>query len=88
MKFYVKIICILTKLFKENKEKRQNESSIFEKIVRQMFRRLIKTFMKTFILIHFNFRNFIKIEIDASEFVIGAILFQFITLVIDVNQMQ
>ena len=39
-------------------------------------------------LIHFDFKNLIKIEIDASEFVIAAILFQFITLVIDVKQTQ
>ena len=39
-------------------------------------------------LIYFNFRNLIKVEIDASEFIIATILFQLITLVIDVNQMQ
>ena len=39
-------------------------------------------------LIHFNFRNLIRVEIDASEFVIAAILFQFITLVIGVEQTQ
>ena len=37
-------------------------------------------------LIYFNFKNLIKVKIDASEFVIAAILFQFITLVIDVEQ--
>ena len=36
-------------------------------------------------LIHFDLRNFIKVEIDASEFVIAAILFQLITLVIGVK---
>ena len=39
-------------------------------------------------LIHFDFKNFIKIKIDASKFAIAAILFQFITLVIDVKQTQ
>ena len=39
-------------------------------------------------LIHFDFRNLIRIEIDASEFVIATILFQFVTLVIDVEQTQ
>ena len=39
-------------------------------------------------LIHFNFRNLIRVEIDASKFVIAAILSQFITLVIDVKQTQ
>ena len=53
-----------------------------------MFRRFIKTFTKAFMLIHFDFRNLIRIEIDASGFVIAAILFQFITLVIGVKQAQ
>ena len=75
VRFYVKIIRALTKLLKKNKQEKQNESFIFEKTARQAFRRLIKTFTKTFMLIHFNFRNLIKVEIDASEFVITAILF-------------
>ena len=44
--------------------------------------------MKAFMLIHFDFKNLIRIEIDTSKFVIAAILFQFITLVIDVEQTQ
>ena len=39
-------------------------------------------------LIHFNFKNLIRVEIDASKFVITTILSQFITLVIDVKQTQ
>ena len=88
VRFYAKIIRVLTKLFKENKQERQNELFIFEKVARQMFRWLIKAFTKMFMLIHFNFKNLIRIEIDALEFVIAAILFQFITLVIDVKQTQ
>ena len=88
VKFYVKIIRALTKLLKKNKQERQSELFIFEKTAKQTFRRLIKTFIKAFIRIHFDFRNLIKIEIDTSEFVIAAILFQFITLVIDVKQAQ
>ena len=53
-----------------------------------MFRRLIKTFTKALMLIHFDFRNLIKVEIDASKFVIATILFQFVTLVTDVEQTQ
>ena len=34
VRFYVKIIHALTKLLKENKQERQNESFIFEKIAR------------------------------------------------------
>ena len=74
VRFYVKITCALMKLFKENKQERQNKSFIFKKTARQTFRQLIKTFIKTFMLIHFDFKNFIKIEIDASKFVIATIL--------------
>ena len=88
VRFYAKITRILTKLLKERKQRKQNESFIFEKIARQTFRRFIKTFTKAFMLIHFNLKNLIRIEIDASEFVIAAILFQFIALVIDVKQTQ
>ena len=75
MRFYIKIIRFLTKLFKESKQKKQSESFIFDDIAKQTFQQLIKTFIKTFMLIHFNFRNFIKIKIDASNFVIIIILF-------------
>ena len=88
VKFYAKIIRALTKLLKRNKQEKQNESFIFEKVARQTFRRFIKTFIKTLILIHFDFKNFIKVKIDASKFVIATILFQFITLVTDVEQTQ
>ena len=88
VRFYVKITRALTKLFKESKQRRQSGSFIFEKAARQAFRRFIKTFTKTLMLIHFDFRNLIKVEIDASEFVIAAILFQLITLVTGVKQTQ
>ena len=41
-----------------------------------------------FMLIHFDLKNLIRVEIDASEFVIAAILFQFVALVIGVEQTQ
>ena len=88
IKFYIKITRALTKLLKRSKQRKQSELFIFEKIARQTFRQFIKTFMKALMLIHFNFKNFIKIEIDTSEFVIAAILFQFVTFVIDVEHMQ
>ena len=88
MRFYIKITRVLTKLFKKSKQERQNKSFIFEKAARQTFQRLIKTFTKTFMLIHFDFRNFIKVKIDASEFIIATILFQFIALMTDVEQVQ
>ena len=75
VRFYVKITYILIKLLKGNKEERQSESFIFEKIARQAFRRFIKAFTKAFMLIHFDFRNLIRVEIDTSEFVIATILF-------------
>ena len=88
VKFYVKITRALTKLLKESKQEKQNESFIFGEIARQAFRRLIKTFTKTLMLIHFDFRNLIRVEIDASRFVIAAILFQLVALVIGVEQTQ
>ena len=41
-----------------------------------------------FMLIHFDFRNFIKVKINALNFVIAIILFQFITFAFNVNQTQ
>ena len=38
MKYYVKIIYTLIKLFKKNKERKQNESFIFKEIARQTLR--------------------------------------------------
>ena len=75
MRFYIKIIHVLTKLLKNSKQERQSKLFIFEKTTKQTFQRLIKTFTKTFMLIHFNFKNFIKVKIDTSEFAIAAILF-------------
>ena len=75
MRFYAKIIQFLTKLFKENKQEKQNKLFIFDDVARQTFRRFIKTFTKVFILIYFNFKNFIKVKIDALNFIIIIILF-------------
>ena len=88
VRFYTKIIYVLTKLLKKNKQEKQNESFIFKETARQTFRRLIKTFTKTLMLIHFDFKNLIRIKIDASKFIIVIILFQLITLVTDVKQTQ
>ena len=88
VRFYAKITRALTKLLKESKQERQNKSFIFEKVARQTFRRFIKAFTKAFMLIYFDLKNLIKVEIDASKFVIAAILFQLITLVTGVRQTQ
>ena len=88
MKFYAKITRALTELLKENKQKKQNQSFIFKEVARQTFRKFINVFTKALMLIHFNLKNLIKIEIDTSEFIIAVMLFQFITLVIGVNQTQ
>ena len=88
VRFYVKITRLLTKLFKKNKQRKQSESFIFNDVARQMFRRLIKIFTKTFMLIYFNFRNLIKVKIDASNFIIIIILFQLVTFAFDVDQTQ
>ena len=88
IRFYIKIIRALTKLLKKISKKNRMNHSFLKKSRDRRFRQFIKTFIKTFMLIHFDFRNLIRIEIDTSEFVIATILFQFITLVIDVRQMQ
>ena len=86
VRFYVKITRALTELFKRSKQEKQNELFIFNDGARQTFRRIIKTFTKTFMLIHFDLKNFIKVEIDVLKFIIAAILFQFVTLMIEVDQ--
>ena len=86
VRFYARIIRALTKLFKNNKNKKQNEFFNFNAEVRKTFQRFIDTFIKTFMFVHFNLKNFIQIKIDVSEFVIAVILFQLILVFDDFEQ--
>ena len=86
VRFYARIIRALTKLFKNNKNKKQNEFFNFNAEAQKTFQRLIDTFIKIFMLIHFNSKSSIRIKIDASRFVIAAILFQLILVFNDFEQ--
>ena len=78
IKFYARIIRALTKLFKKNKNKKQNESFNFNAKAQKTFQHLIDAFIKIFMFVHFDLKSFIRIKINTSKFVIAAILFQLI----------
>ena len=59
VKFYARIIRALMKLLKNNKNEKENEFFNFNAKVRKIFQRFIKTFIKTFMLVYFNSKNFI-----------------------------
>ena len=86
IKLYARIIRALTKLLKNNKNKKQNEFFNFNVKVRKIFQRFIKTFIKISMFIHFNSKNFIWIKIIASNFIIATILFQLILVSDDFEQ--
>ena len=86
VKFYARITRALTKLLKNNKNEKQNEFFNFNAKVRKAFQRLIDTFIKTSMLVHFNSKSFIQIKIDVSKFVIATILFQLIFVFDDFEQ--
>ena len=66
----------MTKLLKDNKQKKQNEFFVFNVDVVKTFRKLFKTFIEIFMLIHFDSKNKIRIETNVFEFVIAIILSQ------------
>ena len=86
VRFYARIIRALTKLLKNNKNEKQNEFFNFNAKVRKTFQRFIDAFIKTFMLVHFDLKNSIRIKIDVSKFVIAAILFQLILVSDDFEQ--
>jgi len=75
VKYFAKIIKFLIKLLKSSKQKKQNELFIFDVLTLVAFKALINIFIIALILVHFDFKNRIIIEIDALEFVIAIILF-------------
>jgi len=75
VQYYAKIIRALTKLLKDNKQKKQNKSFIFNKNVIIVFKKLIIVFTRTFILVHFNLKNYICVKTNVLEFVIVVIFF-------------
>ena len=78
VRFYARIIRALTKLFKNNKNEKQNKFFNFNAKARKAFQRFIDAFIQTFMFVHFNSKNSIRIKINVSEFVIATILFQLI----------
>ena len=59
VKFYARIIRALTKLFKNNKNKKQIDFFNFNVEARKAFRLFINAFINASILIHFDSENFI-----------------------------
>ena len=86
VRFYAKITRALTELLKGSKQGKQSGSFIFGDGARQAFRRLIKAFTEAPMLVHFDPRNPIRVETDASGFAIAAILSQLVALVAGVDQ--
>ncbi len=75
VQYYAKIIRTLIELLKDNKQKKQNKSFVFNKNVIAIFKKLILVFTQTSILVHFNFKNYICIKINILKFVIFIIFF-------------
>ena len=86
IKFYARIIRALTKLLKNNKNKKQNEFFNFNAKVRKIFQRFIKTFIKIFVFVYFDSKNFIQMKTNVSNFVIATVLFQLIFVSDDFEQ--
>jgi len=85
MKYYAKIIRILTKLLKNSKQNKQHNFFVFNKNVILIFRRLITIFTQTSMLIYFNSKNYIRIKINALKFTIATILSQLIYFMKEIN---
>ena len=76
VKRFARITRSMTKLLKDNKQEKQNELFVFNVDVVKTFRKLLKTFIETFMLVHFDSKNRIRIETNVFEFVIATILSQ------------
>jgi len=75
VKYFAKIIRLLIELLKSNKQEKQNKLFLFNIFVLIAFQTFIDIFIIAFILIHFDFKNQIIIEINASKFVIVIFFF-------------
>ena len=76
VKRFARITKSMTKLLKDNKQEKQNELFVFNVDVVKAFRKLLKTFTETLMLVHFDSKNRIRIETNVFEFVIATILSQ------------
>ena len=68
----------LFELFKDNKNEKQIDEFVWNKKTMTIFKKFIRMFIETFMLIHFDSNNQIMIEIDVSNFVIAKIISQFV----------
>jgi len=75
VKYFAKIIRFLIELLKSSKQEKQNKSFLFDALALVVFRIFINIFIIAFILMYFDLKNRIIIEIDVLEFVIAIILF-------------
>jgi len=86
VRYYAKITRVLTELLKDSKQKKQNRFFVFNKNAVAVFKKLIIVFTRTFMLVHFDFKNYICVETDVSEFVIVVIFSQLIYLIDEAEQ--
>jgi len=74
VRYYARITRALTKFLKSSKQRKQNNSFVFNKKVIIIFINFIIVFTQAFILTHFDFRNYIRIKTNIFKFIIVAIL--------------
>jgi hypothetical protein len=78
IKKFNKIVESLTNFFKKKKKKEFDKMFKFIKKTQKTFKKLKKTFIKTSILLHFDFKRRIRLKIDAFDFALSEILSQLI----------
>ena len=78
VKDYSRIIKSLTKLFKESVDEKKQKSLQWNEIKMQIFEKLHISFISAPMLIHFNSELCLRIETNASDYVLTDILSQFI----------
>jgi len=86
VRYYTKITRTLTELLKDSKQKKQNRFFVFNKNAVTAFKKFIIVFTRIFILVYFDFKNYIRVETDVSEFAIVAIFSQLMYLVDEAGQ--
>jgi mevalonate kinase len=78
IKKFNKIAESLTNLLKKRKKKEFDKMFKFIKKTRKAFNELKEVFIKTSILLHFDFKRRIRLKIDAFDFAISEIISQLI----------
>ncbi len=78
IKKFNKIAASLTNFLKKRKKKKFDKMFKFIKKTRKAFKKLKELFIKTLILLHFDFKRRIRLKIDVFDFVISRIISQLI----------